>query len=274
MDPTKCTDGLADIDLGILAWRTPATLLQTLKSYEAVGLLQAVGSVTVLLNEATKNDIRIARNFGLNVIEANTNIGIGPAIVRLVEAARNQYFMFLEGDWLCVENENNVRQRLLNGLQLLKDGQADTVRFRHREFPGEPLYSRQLFATQGREAAADFLLESIHWLDHPQDLYHEITARGIDGEDWFFVSSKHANYTNNPCLYTREFIAEKILPKATRSGIFLEQDIHDWWKDQGFTVAQGPGIFTHRPLEKSGHGYSIEGRIRRILGRVPGRSRS
>ena len=37
------------------------------------------------------------------------------------------------------------------------------------------------------------------------------------------------------------------------AGIALENDIHHWWADSGFKIAQGIGLFSHLPLEKDGH---------------------
>ena len=262
---------LSNIALGILAWRTPSTLEHTLRSYQQVGLLQSVGSVCVFLNEATAADIRIANEFELKFIASESNLGIGPALTQLVHAAEAPYFMFLEGDWLCVEPSESVEARLNVGMRLIHDGEADAVRFRHRSRHGEPLHSKIAHQSGDFPNYRDFLLDSVHWLDHPEQTHPEVSLRFIETEEWYFATSRYSNYTNNPCLYDTEFLSREILPRAYRDGIHLEVDLHEWWKKEEFIVAQGTGLFEHHPLEKSGAGYSasnvIKRRIRNLLNR-------
>ena len=262
---------LSDISIGILAWRTPATLENTLSSYQETGLLEAVGSACVFLNEATDDDIAIAKKFGLEYIASEENVGIGPALARLVHSAKKQCFMFLEGDWLCVETKQTVTARLNVGLRLLQDGTANTVRYRHRTRHGEPLHSKLAHQSGNNPNAKDFLLDSVHWLDRPDLIHTEVTQKILSDEEWYFSTSRHSNYTNNPCLYLTDFLGREIIPRANRDGIHLEVDLHEWWKQQDFVVAQGDGLFEHHPLEKSGSGYTVgnvtKRRIRKLLNR-------
>ena len=103
-------DNVKGLSIGILTWRTPVTLEETLISYRDSGLLDMVGEVIIFINECHQNDIRIAKEFGLKILSSDTNIGIGPALSRIVSESRNPYFMFLENDWLCVEDRSEERR--------------------------------------------------------------------------------------------------------------------------------------------------------------------
>lgn len=257
---------LKDVSIGILTWRTPETLTNTLESYEKTGFLDMVGEVSLFLNETHPNDVEIAKRFGINTLFAQKNIGIGPAIKDLVRNASKPYFMFLENDWLLIENQETVRNRLATGLALLQSDTVDVVRFRHRRRYGEPLHSRVAFEGNELPLGKDHLLDSIHWRSDPSELFPTYIKKKIIGDEkWFFASSECGNYTNNPCLYERSFLEENILQHAFGDGIALEADIHNWWRNQEFRVAQGEGLFEHRPLEISGTGYNFWPRLRRYL---------
>jgi len=265
----SCED-LKDISLGILAWRTPETLKRTLSSYSRSHLLNSVGEVTVFFNQVHEADLKIAESFGLRCIPSEENIGIGPALSKLVSSSTKNHFMFLEGDWLCVEEHEQVKQRLRIGLDLINRRNVDVVRYRHRIRYGWPLYSRATYWKKGARAISDHLLDTIHWVKKPEERFPQIKKKILGGENWYFASSKHANYTNNPCLYEREFLERELLPRAYGTGISLEVDLHDWWKSQEFSVAQGPGLFKHRPLEISGQGYTASSAFKLRLFRALG----
>ena len=48
---------LKELSIGILTWRTPITLKETLASYRNCGLLDMVGEVLIFANECHPNEI-------------------------------------------------------------------------------------------------------------------------------------------------------------------------------------------------------------------------
>ena len=124
---------LDDIAIGILTWRTPDTLSNTLKSYHDFGLLNVVGEALLFVNEVHPNDLKIAQSFNLTTIQNEENIGIGRAVTQLVESTSKPFFMFLENDWELIEPLATLVQRLETGLQLISSGEAVVVRYRHRK---------------------------------------------------------------------------------------------------------------------------------------------
>lgn len=216
-----------------------------------------VGEVIIFINECHPKDLRIATEYGLKILSSETNIGIGQAMSRIVSEAENPYFLFLENDWLCVENEDAVLNRLQAGLSLIKEHEIDVVRYRHRVKFGQPLYSMRSYQNNEIPDGLEHLLNAVHWKKEPEkDFPQQIAKKTINNEGWFFATSANANYTNNPCLYQKSFIEKNVLSKAAGPGIALEVELQNWWKDQEFQVAQGEGLFEHRPLEASGKGYN------------------
>jgi hypothetical protein len=105
----------------------------------------------------------------------------------------------------------------------------------------------------------EFLLESIHWREKPDEVFPdkittistsiELTDLPIRRLRFFKTDSRYANFTNNPAMYLTEFLRDKVVPRAFGDGIKLEVDIQDWWQEQRFNVAQGEGLFTHMRLD-------------------------
>ncbi len=258
---------LKELSLGILTWMQPGNLKRVLGSYEAAGLLQAVGEVNLFANASDPREIALAHRFGLNLMTSPMNIGIGPAFARLAESSTRRFFLFLENDWLCIEPQLVVERRLQLGMQLLDEGQAGAVRFRHRSRYGHPLYSRK--HCEGNELAPDnlrHLLDVIYWNEHPEAAFPNLIANKVlGGENWYFARSANAAYTNNPTLYLTEFVRSNIAPRSNAPGIASESLLQEWWRSQNLTVAQGEGLFKHHDPGKEWR------RAAAILGRWSGR---
>ena len=81
--------GKLPISIGMLAWHSGQTLVNTLHSYYLNGLLEMVDDVTIFFQEATHEDIDISNHFSVNYIESNTNVGIGKAFIELAKNDRD-----------------------------------------------------------------------------------------------------------------------------------------------------------------------------------------
>ena len=158
------------ISIGILAWNSGQVLVDTLTTYHQNGLFDMVNDTTILFQEASMQDVEIARHFGLDFIALQNNIGIGKAFIRLTENAQYENVLVLEHDWNLIENRETTYDRLSSGLELL-DGSVNVVRYRHREHPGFPHFS---FRHIGKEltyyddeigCTSPHLLDSLHWCE-------------------------------------------------------------------------------------------------------------
>jgi hypothetical protein len=246
--------GKLPISIGMLAWHSGQTLVNTLHSYYLNGLLEMVDDVTIFFQEATHEDIDIANHFSVNYIESNTNVGIGKAFIELAKNAKTDRILFLEHDWKLIEDKETTYNRLSSGLELINNG-FNLVKYRHRKTPGVPLFSQRPY--QGNELnhydsemdlVSPHLLESIHWVDNPEiDFSEQITKQG----EYFTTTSRWGNWSNNPGLFDTQFYINTVEPFAG-GGIDLEGKIGGWWARQDFKVAHGEGLFKHEDLKKFG----------------------
>ncbi len=240
------------ISIGILSWHSGQVLVDTLTTYHNNGLFDIVNDVTILFQEATMQDVEIARHFGLDFIALQNNIGIGKAFIRLTENAQSDNVMVLEHDWNLIENTETTYDRLQSGLELLS-GSVDVVRYRHRKNPGNPHFSFKYIGKELTyyddeiECQSPHLLDSVHWCDPKESFPEYIGQFG----DYFLTNSRYGNWTNNPCLYKKQFYLDIVRPFAGE-GIALEGNISKWWAQQNYGVAHGEGLFMHNDWAKYG----------------------
>lgn len=242
------------IHAGILAWKSGQTLVDTLTTYYEVGLLSILEEVTILFQEVSELDKMIANHFGVNFIGLENNIGIGKAFIQLAEHSNQPYFLTLEHDWKLIENTTTTYDRLSSGLRGIENNELDCVRYRHRRMPGYPHFS---FRHQGNEltyydeeigCTSPHLLDAVHWTEHPETAFGPMIQK--QGE-YYVTTSRYGNWTNNPCLYRKEFYLNVVKPFAG-DGIALEGNISKWWAQQQFKVAHGEGLFMHQDITKYG----------------------
>jgi len=240
------------ISIGILSWHSGQVLVDTLTTYYQNGLFDIVNDVTILFQEFNEQDYQIAKHFGLNIIGMNNNVGIGNAFIKLTENAQTDHILVLEHDWNLIEDKETTYERLKSGLELLS-GSVDVVRYRHRSRPGHPHFS---FQYKGREleyydneieCTSPHLLDSVHWCDPKKEFPEQIGSFG----EYFLTSSRYGNWTNNPCLYRKQFYLDIVKPFAGE-GIALEGNISKWWAKQNYSVAHGEGLFMHNDWQKYG----------------------
>jgi hypothetical protein len=240
------------ISVGILAWKSGQTLVNTLETYFKNEFLNLVTDVRILFQEVSTEDLIIADHFGMQIIALQENIGIGQGFIQLTKSSLTENVLVLEHDWKLVEDKETTYQRLKSGIQMLDKGYS-CIRYRHRKNPGHPHFS---FKYQGREldyydkeieCTSPHLLDSVHWTDPAEQFPDKIQK---DGE-YFVTTSRWGNWTNNPCLYKKDFYLQTVKPFAG-GGIALEGNISKWWAQQDYKIAHGEGLFTHKDEGKYG----------------------
>jgi hypothetical protein len=240
------------ISIGILAWNSRQVLVDTLTTYYNNGLLDMVNDVTILFQEVTPQDIQIATHFGIDCIGLQENIGIGKAFKRLTESAQSEHVLILEHDWNLIEDKETTYNTLSKSILAIEMG-LDVVRLRHRKDPGNPHFSFQYkgreltYYDDWHEITSPHLLDSIHWCESDVEFPEQIQKLG----DMFYTTSRYGNWTNNPCLYKKDFYLNVIEP-FMGEGIDLERKIAYWWPRQDFKVGHNEGLFKHNDWQKYG----------------------
>lgn len=249
-----------DLTIAVLSWRQPKTLRNTLESYRRNGLLDMVKQKLIFFNQVTSEDLKIAEEYGFEVIADKNNIGIGLPYQQLLQRATSKYFMFLENDFMLIEEAQTTAQRLQQAVDLLENG-VDAVRFRHRYHYGDPSnYLRNVWSGK-----LDKTIPTLEWIslyEDPSLLTDVIQKQELPGQDVFITTSQYGHYTNNPCMYKREFISKLILPVKFCRHDVIENNISELWDRGNFRVAAGTGLFKHHPLEFSGSAFSEKKRIK------------
>ena len=242
-----------NLSIGILSWKSGQTLVNTLQTYFDQHMLHYVNDVTILFQEVSEQDVRIAEHFNIPYIPMKENIGIGQGFIKLTENAQTENVMVLEHDWKLIEPEDVAIARLKSGIEMLDKGYS-CIRYRHRKHPGFPHFSEKFngqwltYYDKLFETTSPHLLDSVHWLDPAVAFPDKIQK---DGE-YFVTTSRYGNWTNNPCMYKKDFYLEVVNPFAG-DGIALEGNISKWWCEQTFKVAHGEGLFIHLDEGKHGH---------------------
>ena len=240
------------ISIGILAWNSGQVLVDTLTTYHNNGLFDMVNDTTILFQEFSEQDYQIAKHFGLDFIGLTQNIGIGKAFIKLTENAQSDYVLVLEHDWNLIEDTETTYNTLKRSYQAIEMG-LDVVHLRHRKNPGFPHFS---FRHQGNEltyydeeigATSPHLLDSVHWCEPDIEFPEQIKK----SEDMFHTTSRYGNWTNNPCLYKKQFYLDVVKPFAG-DGIALEGNIGKWWVQQNYKIGHNEGLFMHNDWQKYG----------------------
>ena len=240
------------ISVGILSWKSNATLRNTLESYKRNGLFDIVDDVVILFQEASDSDKKLAKEFGLPYIGLDKNVGRGRGFVMLCEQADHPHVLLLEHDWELTENFVNTRFRLLEALRMLQYD-TDVVRLRSRHNPGFPLHSYDVYKDNELnhydphiDQVSPHLFDCIHWTPNPEMKFPGLI---FPERGHYVTTSRWSAWTNNPCLHRRDFYIELVSWFADK-GLLLEPEISHWWSRQQFKIAWGEGLFTHNDIEK------------------------
>ena len=110
------------ISIGILAWKSGQTLVDTLTTYYANGLFEISNDITILFQEFSHEDYQIAKHFGLDSICLNKNIGIGMGLLRLANVAQSDNVLLLEHDWKLIEDKEITEKYYPEKFKLLTYG--------------------------------------------------------------------------------------------------------------------------------------------------------
>lgn len=239
-----------EISIGILAWKSGATLQKTLETCQKNGLLHLSDDVTIYFQEISEADKKLAEKYHVRYIGGAENVGIGKGFISLAEQAKYDNILLLEHDWNLIENPSVTKKRLLSGIDLLNIG-FHVVKYRHRNRPGVPLYSetfkgRELdYLDEWHQCTSPHLLESVHWLDPAEQFPDKIQKEG----EYFITTSRWGNWSNNPSLFKKDFYIEVVKPLAGDRAD-LERKMALFWPKQNFKVAHGEGLFTHNDFIK------------------------
>ena len=77
-------------------------------------------------------------------------------------------------------------------------------------------------------------------------MYPDIYNNYNTENNMWILESKYANYTENPCIYSREWYIKNLYEYNKISNRGAEVNVQNFWEKQNFNVGLGEGIFTHK----------------------------
>lgn len=253
-----------DLTIAVLSWRQPLTLKNTLESYKKNGLLDLVKEKLVFFNEVSPEDVKIAKEYGFEVLSAKQNIGIGLPFQQLVQRATSKYFLFLENDFDLIEKPEVVQARLQDAVELLENG-VSAIRLRHRYHYGDPnMYLKYIW--EGAFEAQNPSIDGVYYWDDISKVYEGKCEKIVKPtQDIYVMQSAFAGFTNNPTIYQTKLLKDNILPLKFNKTDVIENKIGDWWYKGKLKVAKGTGLFRHHPIEISGSAFSSYKRVKQPI---------
>jgi len=274
------------IGLGILSWKSHATLINALSSYQAAGILSLFDERIIYFQDITEEDRDIAARFGLQSF-GGPNIGIYEGMKKIASLLNTEYVLYLENDCPLVESLDETRRQLGVAVDLIASARIDLMRMRHRWDFGEGFalekYCR-FFPTSviGQEfmhpekldyasrsvklvrrmlrplKAKKFIGRSVYVEESPDKLFPNQIERAFD--DVFVVDSCCMNWTNQSIFFRKDFFMETIVPyvdthpsSRTCNGFQTPENVLNspWWRKQHFKIGVGKGLFTHKRIDDS-----------------------
>ena len=232
------------IGLALLTHNRPAVLNQTLTSYKEKGFFDIFDEKIILLQENLPESRKIAEKYDVTIYSTDNNIGIGLGNNFLVNKLKTDYFIICQDDFLLIKN--NYNKEIFKSIDLIESKIIDCHRLRNLEDPGEPMYSSKRHlkpkGTLNKENASGLLY--YNFLEKPQDLYPDIIHYNEE-YNIYILSSKYANFTENPVLYDRKWYIKHVYNLNKISGRQAELNNQKYWEKQDFKISFGPGLFKH-----------------------------
>jgi len=236
---------MLDLTLGILTYNAPNTLKKTLKSLDEIVPFFKETLIYVNPSPITEQTLKICDEYRfdkIQVAEKNGWIGAGFGWLALNASANN--ILLLEDDFSLEErNIEKAKEILTSAVSLVQNNIVDKVKLRHRKNPGNPLYSRW-FAGQELNALTHFG-DCVHWRETPDLDFPQYCTKISSNPLWYKFKSANCNYTNNPCIFKKDFYTKEIVPRFAIENTDLETAATPWWTQQDYTVAMGDGLFCH-----------------------------
>ena len=268
--PHKEARVVPELSIGMLVYgsRELQTLEGTLQSYEKNGLLSGVSEFMVWMNkrDARLNDLLApwaARFPAIRLMGNAENHGIVLAFNWMAGNASSPFFLFLEKDFRMIEPWDCGYERLAAGVQLLKDGTAHAVRYRHRWRAGSPNWAKTMFKGQENRVfkqQPNLFCNHFHWLEHPERRWPDKIWFCAKQPYFYCSDSEFCNWTNNPTMistawWKREYV-DKFSSFQHHSPYKDIEFYMNWephaWNDRKWIVAQGDGLFRHEDYMKWG----------------------
>ena len=265
---------MVSIGLSILSWRGAETLSRSLESYARADLFSIFDETQIFLPDPDEAVSAAARAHDAVVREAPQNLGIMENMAESMAAMSTDYVLMLENDCPLIETKSEVLRQLSKSTELLGDKSVIMARLRSVKSPGQAftglekyrrLYSGTLSSTAMRVLRPDKLrrLTGYALYDGAKSIARHPEYFNDMGDGFFLVDAQVMHWTNQSILIHRQTFLDKIIPLArsikTRRhannlpNLEIELNKSKDWRNSGWKIACGPGLFTHERIGNRGY---------------------
>lgn len=273
------TEKVLPISAGILSWKAPATVANTLSQYG--DFPRRFTEFRIFFQECTESDVAAAERAGVAWTGRPDNVGIQRGMRWVVENLRSDYVLYLENDFNLLVPPDEAERELRWALDWIASGAVDIVRLRSRFNPGEPCGDPEKYSSIYRPRDVDPRFIRPERLGHgnpwirlfrpfkcrriaargayveraPDVLFPRVFTRDARG---LITTSAYLNWTNNPVLIRRDLfleIADYADAHPSHRTVGGHQDFEKplnchWWRTRGLRIGLPDGIFIHRRLDR------------------------
>jgi len=262
------------IGLGVLSWRGADSLDSTLESYAKIDLFSLFDEVAVFLPDPDEKVLEVAKNYPVTIHRALENLGILENITTTIECLSTEFFLFVENDCPIIETRSEAKKQIERSLELLEREDVIVSRLRSIRQPGEDfdgltkyraLYEGGLTSSLKRILRPGKIkrLSGYARYDGAEAMKRHGSSFEDLGDDNYLIDCAVMPWTNQSILMRRDIFLETIIPHArqvkTRRGanklpnLEIELNKGTFWRNSGWKILSGPGLFTHRRHEHRGY---------------------
>ena len=233
------------ISLAILTYNRPRILERTLHSYEKLGFFRFFDENIILLQGNNNKERKIAEKFNLKIFHTDKNIGIGPGNNLLIDKINSDYFIICQNDFVLLDN-NDFNNEITKAVNIIKNGLINCYNLRNLKNPGYPMYSsRRLVKPEGDLSPSHYSSYLFYNFVPNPEIKHPEIFNFDNINKVYILSSKNANYTENPVLYNKKWYIENIYNLNKIGGIEAENNVQKVWENKNYKVGFGSGLFCH-----------------------------
>ena len=265
---------MVSIGLSILSWRGADTLRPSLDSYASVKLFNEFAEAQVFLPDPDEAVQSVARSYDINIRIIPQNLGIMENMVAAASAMSTEYILMLENDCPLIETISEVRRQLSKSLTLLEREDVIMSRLRSVREPGQAFSGLAKYQRLHEGSFKSRIMRRLR-PDKLQRLSGYALYDGTDaigkhknyfknvGDDFHLVDASVMPWTNQSILIHRETFLNKIIPLARSvktkrtanrlSNLEIEMNKTPLWRNSGWKIACGPGLFTHERIGDRGY---------------------
>jgi hypothetical protein len=234
------------ITMGILCWKSPLTIKNSLESYKNNNLFSMV-TPSIYFQERDASSDDLAKEYGIeNVHGTSENIGIMSAFIEIIKNVKTPYFIFTECDFELVHDESTTKKIFEDCIKLMREEDVDYVR---NLLPVDNYYTFKYTLE---------LLQNPDFENLEQIIPNLFTIKNSPDYNykWYITTFEHSVYTNNVFIIDTSFLKETILQILEKNisehpkleTVFLTDDINSIMKN--YKVAAGNGLFKHNRLDR------------------------